>query len=143
MVRQRKSCSSSSALGFLETVHLATLGVDARHDVLDGAVLARGVHGLEDDQQGVAPGGVKKILQPGHFADVFGQRLLVIFFGLVKGFDPGGPAFEFDARAGRNAKGLGGNVHGLLLPLGPRGRNLFWLAANPSGGLLWVFWISP
>ena len=36
--------------GRLEGDDLAALRVDAGHDVLDGAVLAGGVHGLEDEQ---------------------------------------------------------------------------------------------
>ena len=35
----------------LEGKDLATLRIDAGHDVLDGAVLPGGVHGLKDEQQ--------------------------------------------------------------------------------------------
>jgi hypothetical protein len=35
----------------LERHHLATLRIDSGHDVLDGAVLAGCIHGLEDQQQ--------------------------------------------------------------------------------------------
>ena len=34
----------------LEAVDLAALRIHARHHVLDGAVLARGIHGLKDHQ---------------------------------------------------------------------------------------------
>ena len=37
--------------GRLEREYLAALRVDPGHDVLDGAVLARSVHRLEDEQQ--------------------------------------------------------------------------------------------
>jgi hypothetical protein len=37
--------------GMLEARHAAPLRIDARHDVLDRTVLARGVHALEDDEQ--------------------------------------------------------------------------------------------
>ena len=47
--RQRKSCSSSSALGLLNGDAHAERA-DAVDDVLDRAVLARGVHPLEHDQ---------------------------------------------------------------------------------------------
>src|SRR2546426_8531183 len=47
----------------LEAVDLAALRVQAGHHVLDHAVLARSVHGLEDDQQGAAVRGVKHVLQ--------------------------------------------------------------------------------
>src|SRR5262245_42182422 len=40
--------------GLLEGEHLAALRIDARHHVLDGAVLAGRVHGLEDEQHGPA-----------------------------------------------------------------------------------------
>jgi len=43
----------------LETEYLATLGINAGHDVLDGAVLSRGVHGLKNQQQGIIIAGVK------------------------------------------------------------------------------------
>ena len=49
VVRQRKSCSSSSGR-LLETGDVASLGVHAGHDVLDQAVFAGGVHGLKDQQ---------------------------------------------------------------------------------------------
>ena len=95
--------------------------------MFDRAILARGIHGLQHHQQRVAAGSVKKILQLCHLLHMFDQLLLVFFPGLVKGFDPGGPLLEVDARVRRNAKGLGFDVHGnLLLPEAPR-RNLFWL----------------
>ena len=64
MQRQRKSWSSSSAEGCLKLIDLAALRVDARHDVLDRAVLAGGVHRLEDDQDGVAVVGVEAVPGP-------------------------------------------------------------------------------
>ena len=54
----------------LEAEDLATLRVDAGHDVLDGAVLAGGVHGLEDHQQRVAVLGVEPGLELGEPFDV-------------------------------------------------------------------------
>jgi len=47
VVRHRKSCSSSSALGCL---NLATLGIDPGHDLPDDAVFAGGVHALKNQQ---------------------------------------------------------------------------------------------
>ena len=47
----------------LERVHLAALRVDAGHDVLDGAVLARRVHRLEDDEERPTVVGVEARLQ--------------------------------------------------------------------------------
>ena len=46
----------------LEAEHLAALRIDPGHDVADGAVLSRRVHGLEDQQQGVTVGGVQQVL---------------------------------------------------------------------------------
>ena len=48
--------------GLLERDDLAALRIDARHDVLDRAVLAGRVHGLENEQQRPAILGVEHIL---------------------------------------------------------------------------------
>ena len=48
--------------GLLEREHLASLRIDARHDVLDGAVLARRIHGLKHKQQGPAVLRVEHVL---------------------------------------------------------------------------------
>ena len=47
----------------LEAVDLAALRIHARHDVLDRAVLAGGVHRLEDDQHRIAVVGVEQFLR--------------------------------------------------------------------------------
>jgi hypothetical protein len=47
----------------LEGIQLAALRVDARHDVLDGALLAGGVHGLKNQQHGPFVLGVKLVMQ--------------------------------------------------------------------------------
>ena len=62
----------------LEAVHLAALGIDARHDVTDGAVLARGVHGLEDQEQRVAIVRVENVLEPAHPLDMLRERCLLL-----------------------------------------------------------------
>ena len=46
----------------LEAEYLAALRIDAGHDVLDRAVLAGRVHGLEDQQQGIGVRGVQQLL---------------------------------------------------------------------------------
>ena len=48
--------------GLLEREHLASLRIDARHDVLDGAVLARRIHRLKHKQQGPAVLRVEHVL---------------------------------------------------------------------------------
>src|SRR5579885_3666436 len=54
----------------LERNHLAPARVDARHDVLDGAVLPGRVHPLEDDQHREAAVGVEHVLEAGEALDV-------------------------------------------------------------------------
>jgi hypothetical protein len=41
--------------------NLAALGIDAGHDVTDGAVLSGRVHCLKDQQEGIAIGGVEHL----------------------------------------------------------------------------------
>ena len=70
----------------LERVDLAALRVDPRHDVLDRAVLAGGVHRLEDQQQRPAILGVELVLQLGQQLDAGLQELLgVILLGHLVG----------------------------------------------------------
>ena len=49
----------------LEGSHLAALRIYSRHDVLDGAILAGRIHGLEDQQQRPAVLRIEHILQIG------------------------------------------------------------------------------
>ncbi len=56
--------------GLLEAVNLTTLRVHARHDVLDRAVLAGGVDGLKDQEQGIAVIGVEDVLHLRQFGEV-------------------------------------------------------------------------
>ena len=51
--RQRKSWSSSSALGALNACTSQPCGIDRVHDVLDDAVFARRIHALQHDEHGV------------------------------------------------------------------------------------------
>jgi len=62
MQRQRKSWVELLARRGLEGEDLASLRVDARHDVLDRAVLAGGIHRLEDEEHGPAVLGVELVL---------------------------------------------------------------------------------
>jgi len=68
----------------LERCHLATLRVDAGHDVLDGTVLAGGVHGLKDEQHRPGVLRIENVLQLGqgfdaHLQDFLGARLVLRF----------------------------------------------------------------
>jgi hypothetical protein len=49
--------------GDLEGGDVAALGVDAGEDVADGSVFTRGVHALQDDEQGFGLTGVEDILK--------------------------------------------------------------------------------
>ena len=69
--------------GLLERLHIATLRVHPRHDVLDGPVLAGGVHGLEDDQQGVAVARPQQLLGRRQLIDVGLEVLLGHPLGLL------------------------------------------------------------
>ena len=62
--------------GMLEAEDLAALRVDAGHHVLDGAVFARRVERLKDQQHGVAVGRVEKLLQRAQLRNVLVQELL-------------------------------------------------------------------
>ena len=88
-MRQRKSWASSSGVGTLKDVTKHALRVDAAEDVLDGAVLAAGVHRLEDDEQRLGGLRVQPLLEVGELA---GQlRQLRGRFLLVAGRAVGGP----------------------------------------------------
>src|SRR5262249_22277651 len=60
----------------LERVHLAALRIDARHRVLDDAVLAGGIHPLQHDQQRPAVVGIEALLQAAEALDVVRQHRL-------------------------------------------------------------------
>ena len=55
---------------------LAALRIEARHHVLDDAVLAGRVHALEDDQQGPAVLGKQLLLHRGEMAQPAGEHVL-------------------------------------------------------------------
>ena len=57
-------------------MHLAALRIDARHDVLDRAVLAGRVHGLKDQQHRPAVLRVEPLLQLGQALDPLRQQVL-------------------------------------------------------------------
>ena len=90
--------------GHLETGHVAALGVHAVKDVLDGPVLARGVHALEDNEYRVFPLGPQDLLQLQEALGVALQhlfcRVLVVLSGVVRviGGQPDGLARRDDVR---------------------------------------------
>ena len=81
----------------LEAEDLAALRIDAGHDVPDGAVLAGGVHALEDQQQRMAVGRVVEALQRAQLLNVFPQELLDSASSTCKGLHARRPLPEFDA----------------------------------------------
>ena len=68
--------------GLLEAEDLAALGIDARHHVLDRAILTGGIHGLQDNQDRPAIGGVEAILSFGQLGDVLREHILGELFSL-------------------------------------------------------------
>ena len=58
--------------------------------MFDGPVLAGCVHGLENEQQGMAAGGVEQVLVLAQILDMVGQEFLVIVIGFIEGLDLGG-----------------------------------------------------
>ena len=66
----------------LERIDLAALRIYSGHDVLDGAVFSRGVHGLQDHQNGPAILGIEFFLQFGEAGDPALERFFRVLFGL-------------------------------------------------------------
>ena len=97
--------------GMLEAEDLATLRIDAGHDVLDGAVLAGGVHGLKNQQDGVAVAGIKQALERAQFLDVAGEDFLVILLRLVEWLHFRRPLFELHLFAFANAELFWNDFH--------------------------------
>src|SRR5690606_36478135 len=77
--------------GFLEAENRAPLGIHAGHDVLDGAVLARRVHGLENKKQYVDVGGIQQFLQGTQLGYSLFVDLHEIAYRIVKWLDAGRP----------------------------------------------------
>jgi hypothetical protein len=64
--------------------------------VLDGAVLAPGVHPLKNQQQRVAIVSVEQLLPLTEPLNVFSEDFLIALLRLVARLDPRRPLFEFD-----------------------------------------------
>jgi hypothetical protein len=95
----------------LEAENLASLRIDAGHDVLDRAVLASGVHRLKNQQQRIAVVGVKQALPFAQFLNVRFEDGFVILLRFVKRLYPGRPLFETDRLAFADAELFGFNFH--------------------------------
>ena len=59
--------------GMLEAEDLATLRIDPGHHVPDGAVFSRRIHGLENQQHGMAIGRVEQLLLRAQFCDMLSK----------------------------------------------------------------------
>ena len=81
-VRHRKSWSSSSADGALNEKTWQPCGLTPGHDVLDRAVLAGRVHGLEDEQHAPLVLGVELLLRRREALDALLQVLRRLFLRL-------------------------------------------------------------
>jgi len=66
----------------LEGDNFTALRIDAGHDVLDGAVLAGGVHRLEHEQDRIGVRGIKLVLRGGQGGEVLGELVLGEFLPL-------------------------------------------------------------
>ena len=142
--RQRKSWSSSSAEGCLKAWTSHPLRVDARHDVLDRAVLARRVHRLEDQQHRPAVLGVELLLQLGEALHAeLQQRLGLLFVDVEPGGVAGIVVGEMEAFAFAYPVTVDdfGGVHEAPSPCGQwmldAGATQCKRAWLPSFGLLW------
>ena len=76
--------------GRLERRHPAALWVHARHHMLDRAVLAAGIHALENNEQRPARIGIESFLEPAESRDAlgrgcFGLRFSFFFLRVVAG----------------------------------------------------------
>ena len=60
----------------LERVHVAALRVETRHDMLDHAILAGGIHPLQHDQQRPAAVGIEALLQLAEALEVVREHRL-------------------------------------------------------------------
>jgi hypothetical protein len=98
--------------GVLEAHHMAALRVDAGHDVLDHAVLAGRVHGLEDDQQRVAVVGVEPRLQVAQAPDMAVELAAIVGLRAVIRRDARRPLPQAQPAAGSDAEIVRVDLHG-------------------------------
>ena len=111
VVRQRKSCSSSSALGCLKLNTWQPCGLTPDITCCDGAVLAGRVHGLKNQQHGIAVRRIQQLLLRAERLDVLAQQVLVVLAGPVCRGHPGRPFLEIDLIAFAYPKLAGIDVH--------------------------------
>ena len=107
VVRHRKSCCSFDRAGMLEAEDLAALRIDPRHDVLDGAVFSGCIHRLENQQHGMAVGGIQKLLLLTQLLDMIASSLRYCASTCRTWLDLGRPFIEIDLDPSRTRKSFG------------------------------------
>jgi hypothetical protein len=85
--------------GLFEAEDLATGGIGSGEDVLDGSILAGGVHTLENKEQRVTVVRIKKALIMIQTFYMFLENLFIVFFGFVIAGTFRAKLFEFDGCA--------------------------------------------
>ncbi|MGB7758803.1 MAG: hypothetical protein WBL61_03185 [Bryobacteraceae bacterium] len=83
-----------------EAKDLAALRIDPGHNVPNGAVLAAGIHPLENQEQRIAVGSVVKVLQRAQLLNVLSQEFLIILLRRAKWLHNRRPLFELDVFSG-------------------------------------------
>ncbi len=77
----------------------------------DRAVLAGGIHRLEDQQHGIAIGGVLQTLELAQFLHLFPEGVVIIFLRIVERFHSRRPFLQIDLFSGGDAEVLSFDFH--------------------------------
>ncbi len=102
VVRHRKSCFNSSALGCLKLKTSQPSGLTP--DMTCRTVFAGGVHALKNQQERIAAGRVVKALQGTQFLNVFFKEFFVPLVRLAQWLHHRRPLFECDLLSGPHAE---------------------------------------
>ena len=102
--------------GMFKTEYLAALRINPRHHILDDTILSRGVHGLKDQQDGIAVGSVEKLLLRAQLTNMLSQQFLIILLRLIDGLYVRWPFPEIDIVSFSHPKIFGIYFH--FLPYG-------------------------
>jgi hypothetical protein len=69
----------------LEAEYLTSLWIDPRHDMSDGAILPRCVHGLEDQQDSITIRRIEKLLLCAQARNMLAEQRLILLLRFVDG----------------------------------------------------------
>ncbi len=97
--------------GMLEAEYLTALGIDARHHMLDRAVLSRRVHALKNYEQRIPVRCIEQLLQRAQRRHVPRQQSLVVALRAIDRRYSRRPLPEFHVRAFRHDVVLRRNIH--------------------------------